>query len=154
MSRMVPLPSGIRKIVNSRRALLVLRVLWALPCSAIGAILGVVVICLGGSARLCGPTVEIALADGHAAVPRWARSFRYSAITLGHVIVGRSHEILAALRAHERIHVQQYEALGPLFLVAYPAASLIAWLQGNGPYHGNYFEKQAIARSSHHKVAA
>lgn len=133
--------------MNAHRALIVLRLLWALPCSAVGAVLALVVICLGGSARRIGHTIEVALSASDAAVPRWARSLGYSAITFGHVIVGQSHDVLAALRPHERVHVRQYELLGPIFLIAYPASSLIAWLRGNCPYHGNHFERQAVARA-------
>ena len=72
----------------------------------------------------------------------------FAAITLGHIIVGQSHEVLAILRAHERVHVSQYERLGALFLVAYPASSLLAWLRGGSPYHGNRFEQQAVAQAA------
>jgi hypothetical protein len=122
----------------------VLGFLWALPCSAVGAVLALVVMALGGSARRAGHTLEVALAVDHAAVPRWARGLGYSAITFGHVIVGQSHEALAELRIHERVHVRQYEVLGPLFFVAYPLSSLLAWLPGRCPYRGNWFERQAV----------
>lgn len=122
-----------------------LGLLWAAPCSAVGAVLGLVAIALGGSARRAGHTIEVGLSLRQADVPRWARGLRTSAITFGHVIVGQSHEVLAALRAHERVHVRQYEQLGPLFFVAYPASSLLAWLRGGCPYHGNHFERQAVA---------
>jgi hypothetical protein len=59
------------------------------------------------------------------------------------VILGISRAELARLRAHEQVHVRQYELLGPLFLLAYPAASLLAWLRGQCPYAGNAFERHA-----------
>jgi hypothetical protein len=132
---------------NIRRILPLLRVLWALPCSTVGALLGVAVIAVGGSARRVDHTIEVALAAEQQHTPAWARRLRFSAITLGHVIVGQSHEALAALRAHERVHVQQYERLGPLFLVAYPGASLWALIRGRCPYRGNWFERQAFAQA-------
>jgi hypothetical protein len=132
------------------RLRLLLRVLWALPCSMVGALLGIAVIAViavGGSARRVDHTVEVALAVDQQHTPAWARKFRFSAITLGHVIVGQSHEALAALRAHERVHVKQYELFGPLFWVAYPGASLWALVRGRCPYRGNWCERQAFAQA-------
>ena len=133
--------------VNVHRARFLIGLLWALPCSAVGALLALVVICLGGSARRIGHTVEVGLSDNQSGVPRWARDLRFSAITFGHFIIGESHDVLAVLRRHERVHVRQYEVLGLFFFLAYPAASLLAWLRGRSAYHGNYFERQAVAQS-------
>lgn len=140
---------GYRRALKAGRLLLVLRLLWALPCSALGALLALIVIALGGSTRRVGHTLEIALSDSQAAVPLWAHRLRHSAITFGHVIIGESHEVLALVRPHERVHVRQYELLGPLFFVAYPVSSLLAWLQGGCPYRDNYFERQALAGDAH-----
>lgn len=131
-----------------RRPFTCLRVLWALPCSLIGLLLGAAVLLLGGSARRVGHTLEIGLAAEQRRAPRWARRLPFLAITFGHVIVGQSHEALAALRPHERVHVRQYEMLGPCFLLAYPLASLLAWLRGDCPYRGNRFEREAFARAA------
>ncbi len=134
--------------MNIQRVLLLLRLLWALPCTVVGFLLGIAVIGIGGSARRVGHTFEVALSVGQESTPLWARRLSFSAITFGHIILGESHEVLALLRTHERIHVRQYELLGPLFFVAYPAASLLALMQGQCPYHGNGFEKQAFAHES------
>lgn len=131
-----------------QRSFLLFRVLWALPCSAVGSLLGLLLICLGGTLRRADHTLEFALAPGQGQVPRWAARCRFAAITFGHVIVGQSHEVLAALRPHERVHVRQYERLGLLFFLAYPASSLMAWLQGECPYLGNRFEQEAISLAS------
>ncbi len=69
----------------------------------------------------------------------------FAAMTFGHVILGVSHEELARLRAHELVHVRQYERLGVLFFAAYPLASLVAWARGGCPYLGNRFEVEAYA---------
>jgi len=127
-----------------------LGLLWAAPCSLVGALLGLAVLAAGGSARRVGPTVEVALAERHRGTPVWARGLRFSAITFGHVILGQSHEVLAVLRRHERAHVRQYERLGPLFFIAYPGASLLALARGRCPYRDNRFEKQAFAEASSH----
>ncbi len=50
-----------------------------------------------------------------------------AAMTLGHVVLGRSAAALAETRAHERVHVTQCERWGPFFLPAYAAASVSAW---------------------------
>ncbi|MCA0239789.1 MAG: hypothetical protein LCI02_02935 [Proteobacteria bacterium] len=125
-----------------------LPLVWALPCSLIGLLLGAVAIVLGGSARRVDHTIEIALAAEQRHSPRWARRLPFLAITFGHVIVGQSHEALTLLRPHERVHVRQYEWLGPCFLIAYPLSSLLAWLRGDCPYRGNRFEREAFAQAS------
>ena len=140
--------------MTDHRFRLVLRMLWALPCSIVGVVLGLVLVLLGGSFRRVGPTCEVALTVQHQQVPPWARQLRFSGITFGHVILGKSHEVLAVLRPHERVHVRQYETLGVFFFLAYPAASLVAWLQGQCPYAGNHFERQAFAQTAKNTNAA
>jgi hypothetical protein len=65
------------------------------------------------------------------------------ALTLGHVVLGRDASALAATRAHERVHVRQYELWGPLFLPAYALASVVALVAGGHPYRDNWFEREA-----------
>lgn len=123
------------------------RLLWAAPCSLAGMLLGMLVVACGGTARRVDGTVEVALALDHRGVPATVARCPFDAITLGHVIVGQSHEVLAVLRAHERVHVAQYERWGPLFALAYPAASLVAWLRGGCPYRDNRFEREAYTQA-------
>ena len=125
--------------------LLAWRLFWVLPCSLVGAMLGLVLLCAGASARRVDRTFEIAWNDGQA--PRWVRHFKFDAITLGHVILGVSHNTLAKWRSHERVHVHQYERWGVVFFLAYPASSLLAWLRGDCVYRGNWFERQAYAQA-------
>lgn len=70
----------------------------------------------------------------------------FSAITLGHVVLGLDADVLARVRAHEQVHVRQYERWGALFLLAYPAASLYQWLRGRDAYRDNPFEREARAK--------
>jgi len=70
-------------------------------------------------------------------------SLRLSAVTLGHVVLGASGPRLDALRAHERVHVRQYERWGPLFLPAYALSSLGQVVHGGHWYRDNDFERQA-----------
>lgn len=118
-----------------------LKYAWAAPCSAVGLALGAVACLAGGSARLVGGVLEVALAEA----PRHSR-LPFHAITFGHVILGTDPEALARLRAHERVHVEQYERWGAFFFLAYPASSLYRWLQGRQPYRDNHFEVQARER--------
>ena len=125
------------------------RMAWASPCTLLGLLFGVVVLAFGGTARRVGPALEFALTrQPYAALPnpfRWP----FSAITLGHVIVGVSADELERLRAHEQAHVRQYERWGPLFLLAYPACSLFAILQGKPAHAHNHFELQACREAAH-----
>jgi hypothetical protein len=66
-----------------------------------------------------------------------------SAMTLGHVVLGRDRQCLDWSRAHERVHVRQYERWGPLFLPAYLLGSLYALLRGKQAYRDNPFEREA-----------
>ena len=66
-----------------------------------------------------------------------------SAITLGHVVLGRDQRALESTRAHERVHVRQCERWGPLFVPAYLLASIWAMLCCRHPYLQNRFEVEA-----------
>jgi hypothetical protein len=70
-----------------------------------------------------------------------------AAITFGHVVLGRDGDALEWSRAHERVHVTQYERWGPFFLPAYAAASLWALARGGDFYRDNCFERAARAKS-------
>ena len=73
--------------------------------------------------------------------------FPIAAITLGHVVLAVDARALESTRAHERIHVRQYERFGALFPLFYFAASLGALRRGGSAYGDNRFEKEACARS-------
>ena len=122
---------------------IVLRLLWALPCSLPGLALGAGVLLLGGRCRRVGRTLEFSLYADAVPPHAWCARQPYGAITLGHVIVGTSATLLACVRSHEQVHVRQYEHWGPLFFLAYPASSLIALLRGQRPYWDNAFEVAA-----------
>jgi hypothetical protein len=63
--------------------------------------------------------------------------------TFGHVVLGRSARHLDACRAHELVHVRQYERWGPLLVPMYLLCWLGLWLGGKHPYYDNPFERQA-----------
>lgn len=92
-----------------------------------------------------------ALEIGGGHLGRWVSRLRppfcFSAITLGHVILGTDHATLAAVRAHEQVHVRQYERWGPFFAPAYLLSSLAQLLRGRRPYLDNRFECEARAKA-------
>jgi hypothetical protein len=67
-----------------------------------------------------------------------------SAMTLGHVVIGRDQRCLDETREHERVHVRQCERWGPLFIPAYLSASVIVRLRGRDAYRDNPFEREAF----------
>ena len=66
-----------------------------------------------------------------------------SAITFGHVVLAVNAAALEATRAHERVHVRQYERWGPLFIPLYLAEALWATARGRHAYFDNRFEREA-----------
>jgi hypothetical protein len=123
------------------------RIAWAAPCTLVGLALAGLVLLLGGSGRLVEGSYEAAVCRRRQEAGRALMAMRFRAITFGHVIVGISHEDLHQYRAHERVHVRQYELLGPLFFLAYPLASLWQLVRGRDPYRDNCFEVQARRQS-------
>lgn len=123
----------------------VLTYAWAAPNTLVGLLLGCVALALGARLRLHTGVAEFSggslgrLIEG---APHWCR---YSAITFGHVVLATSEQAQCAVRAHERVHVRQYERWGPVFLPAYLLSSLWQLARGRCPYRDNAFEKQAFA---------
>ncbi len=126
----------------------VVRILWALPNTLLGLLFVPVALLSGGRVRRAGGALEVQ-GRGVAWVLRRLVPIPggASALTLGHVVLGRDERCLRECDAHERVHVRQYEAWGPFFLPAYVAASLVALLRGSDPYLGNRFERAAFARA-------
>jgi uncharacterized protein (DUF2062 family) len=121
----------------------IVRYLWAAPTTAIGVV--VVLACL----RRAKVRVVDGVLEAHGPRLAWMlRNLTFmpggaAALTLGHVVIGRDHASLESTRAHERVHVRQCEAWGPLFVPAYLAASLAAAARGRSFYYDNRFEVQA-----------
>lgn len=117
---------------------------WALPNTLLG--LALALLCVGrwGSARWVDGALEVhgpGVARLFTLLPSGRLVVR--AMALGHVVLGRDRTCLEETRAHERVHVAQYERWGPLFLPAYLLASLVAMWRGGDPYRANRFERQA-----------
>lgn len=119
---------------------------WALPTTLVGllflpaALVGGGVQFVDGVLELHGGLVRVFL-ERATLLPGGA-----SAMTLGHVVLGRDRAALDRTRSHERVHVRQVERWGPLFLPAYVAASLVALMQGKDAYRGNAFEREAFEK--------
>ncbi len=120
-----------------------LRYLWAAPCSAAGLVLVLPALLLGAQARFRDGTLQVVgggLATGIARLPT---RLTLQAITNGHVIYAVSERAMATYRAHELVHVRQYERWGPLFPLLYLGSSLFQKWQGRDPYFANHFEREA-----------
>ena len=120
-------------------------VAWTLPNTALGMLAGILVLALGGRARRVGGVVEFSDGRLGTALASLPARVRFSAMTLGHVILGTSASELARVRAHEHVHVRQYERWGPFFLPAYACSSAWQALCGRRAYRDNHFERQAYA---------
>jgi hypothetical protein len=117
---------------------------WTLPTTAIGLLFLIPAVVTGGRARIVEGVLEI----HGGAVEFFLRRCTLlrggaSAMTLGHVVLGRDAYLLDATRRHERVHVRQCERWGPFFIPAYLIASVIALLQGKRAYMDNAFEREA-----------
>ena len=120
-----------------------LLILWTLPWTLVGLLLGCAALATGGGGKRVGRVVEfhggilerllwwVPIAGGAAAM------------TLGHVVIARTRADLEFSRRHELVHVAQYERWGPLFVPAYLACSVWQWARGRNPYLDNPFEEEA-----------
>jgi hypothetical protein len=106
---------------------------WALPGTLLGLLLG--------ATTLSRPRVRegVLLFVGHRGFTALHHRLGFAAITLGHVMIAGA-PLDEKLWAHERVHVRQWEILGPLMLLAYPLASVAG-------YSRNPFEAAARRRA-------
>lgn len=121
--------------------------LWAGPVSLAALPIVAVAALTGGRVRIEDGVLE---AGGGALRPLLSRGlpwFPIRAITLGHVVLGTGERELDECRAHERVHVAQYERWGFLFPIVYGASSLAALARGGRLYEDNTYERQAVRRA-------
>ena len=121
-----------------------IRHVWPLPWTAFGLALGLLAMVTGARLRRVDHTLEITGGALGRALRRAGPRCPFVAIMFGHVVLAVDHDLLTVLRAHERIHVQQYERWGPLFVPLYLGSSLLQWLRGEDPYRSNRFEREAF----------
>lgn len=121
---------------------------WAAPYSALGLLLGLAMVLGGGRMQIRQGAIEFGGGRLGRLASRLPRPLCFSAITLGHVILGTDQAALAEARAHEQVHVRQYERWGILFVPAYLLSSLVQLALGRRPYRDNRFEREAYAQGS------
>jgi len=125
----------------------IVRYLWASPNTALGLVLVAGTLASRGRATLRDGVIEthggLATLVLRRLVPL---EHGASAMTIGHVVIGRDAAALERTRDHERVHVRQYERWGPLFLPAYFAGAALAWWRGGDAYRDNPFEREAFER--------
>lgn len=120
--------------------------LWALPTTAVGLLFVPAALLSGGGVRIVDGVIEV-YGGLVASCLRHCTPLRggASAMTLGHVVLGRTRELLDFTRAHERVHVRQVERWGPLFIPAYLLLSALVYFRGGRAYEDNPFEREAYA---------
>jgi len=121
------------------------RYLWAAPTTLLGVPFALTALLTGGRLERVDGVLEV---QGGALgwLLRRCRiigSGGITALTLGHIVVGRDERCLESCRAHEHVHVRQCERWGLFFIPVYLTASLIAALRGRHFYHDNFFERDA-----------
>jgi hypothetical protein len=118
--------------------------LWAAPVSAAALPALPLALATGGSSRIRDGVLEIEGGALSALLSRGLPGFPISAITLGHVVLAADAGAHARCRAHERVHVRQYERWGVAFPILYLASSIAAVFSGGSAYRDNAFEKAAF----------
>lgn len=126
--------------------LTILKYLWASPTTCVGLLLVPPTLLTRGRLQFVSGVLEL-----HGGFVRWILERLVplpggaSAMTLGHVVIGRNLECLERTRNHERVHVRQVERWGLFFIPAYLGCSLWLRLRGKNCYLDNPFEKEAYA---------
>ncbi len=119
---------------------------WAAPASVVGVLVALLAAGRGARVAVVDGVVEVVGTRLARALAHWAPRSGFHAITLGHVVIGTSPAALAQCRAHEQVHVRQYEYFGVLFFVLYAASSVLEWMRGHDAYWDNHFERHARQR--------
>ena len=140
---MTPRRSKLTRVMSLPRPLVYL---WTLPTTIVGLLFVPLALVSGGGMQLVDGVLE--LHGGLvAAFLRYCTPLRggASAMTLGHVVLGRNKALLDFTRNHERVHVRQAERWGPLFIPAYLFLSVLVYCRGGHAYEDNPFEREAYA---------
>lgn len=127
------------------RPLRLLGWLWASPWTAVGLAAGAFGLATGGRVQRPGVAIEFHGGAVPWIISRWPCGPYTMAMTLGHVVLGRDEVCLDVTRAHELVHIRQYERWGPLFIPAYLLCSALIWVRGGDAYRDNPFEREAYA---------
>ena len=127
--------------------------LWAGPTTLAGLLLALLARLGGGETKVVDGVLEAHGGLLTALLERVPIAGGASAMTLGHVVIGRNQTDLDVTRVHERVHVKQYERWGPFFVPAYFAACALAWSRGQRAYRDSHFEREAYAADDAQGVA-
>ena len=119
------------------------RYAWAAPATAVGLLVALCALASGATAIRREGVLEVGGGRIGWTISWLPRPLRFSAITLGHVVIATDHDVLAICRLHERVHVRQYERWGILFFPLYLGSSLLQLARGRDPYWYNHFEREA-----------
>ncbi|MEQ8791879.1 MAG: hypothetical protein RIC55_36820 [Pirellulaceae bacterium] len=126
-----------------RTVLKSLGVLWALPYTLLGMLIGCVGLCTGGRVQRKGWVLEFYGGGTKWFVTHLPGGQFTLALTLGHTVLGQSEATLDIARNHELVHVRQFERWGLMMGPAYLLSSLVLWIVGRRPYLDNPFEREA-----------
>ena len=130
----------------AQRCVRIVRYAWASPATLVGIVPALLALISGARPRVIEGAIEVAGGRMHDLISRLPRACRFGAITFGHVIICVDASTAVAVRAHEQVHVRQYERWGVLFFPLYVGASVVQWLRGRDPYRDNRFEREAFGR--------
>ena len=99
--------------------MLLLKYIWVSPNTLLGLLFALAGRVTGGRLAVVEGVIEASGGVGRFILRRlpFVRGGA-AAITVGHVVIAQSQADLDRTRAHERVHVRQYERWGPLFLPA------------------------------------
>lgn len=117
--------------------------LWAAPATVLGLLVAAPARATGARLAVVDGVLEVGGDPIARLVACLPRAVQFSAMTLGHVVIGTDQQALAECRVHEHVHVRQYERWGVFFFPLYFGSSLLALLRGRDPYWHNHFERQA-----------
>jgi hypothetical protein len=112
----------------ARALSLLVRYVWALPNTVVGLLFVLTAMLPRGRMQVIDGVLEAhgplicGILRHCVPIPGGA-----SAITFGHVVLARDSWSLDTTRAHERVHVRQYEIWGPAFIPAYLIAGCGLW---------------------------
>ena len=120
-------------------------VAWAFPGTSVGLLIGFFGLVTGGGYQLHTGVLEFY--GGTTSRFLSAMPVKAAAMTFGHVVLGQDKPSLEFTRAHERVHVRQYERWGPFFIPAYLFLSAVLWTLGRNAYRQNPFEVEAYKNS-------
>ena len=131
-----------------RRVQILIRYAWVSPATAVGLLFSVIAFSAGATPRVVNGVIEVAGGRLQSLLSLLPPCARFAAITFGHVVIGLDHPLLSSVRAHELVHVRQYERWGVFFFPLYIASSIAQLIRGRHPYLDNAFEREAHAKSS------